>query len=146
VIEGTSFWQMHLVKPEIPESVQVTAVQRSDAAPMRLRAEANERLQGVALDTDDVMAEHAGLVGAKIRVTVQGLPYEIIVKQVVSSEQPFWTETPETLEVYDLWYRSLDSEQLLPLCPAGGPAPSVSLAAIGGAPSGWLSIACAASL
>ena len=160
VIDGVYFWRLHVGGKPNPEGVRITGVKKANGEKMKLEAVAAEgdRLRGMSLGSPVLVTEHAGLIGTRIAISLDGKPYEILINAVAPDER-FWAVAgATTIESYELLYSPLSAdERPRPLCSEDDDQPARLRAlvftgdlynprtkeiTVGAETNGWLNIAC----
>lgn len=142
-----------------PKAARITSVQDRRGASMKLRLVDGDRLLGVDPAGGGVIAEHGGLIGARIGVSVDGVSHELVIRGAAPSER-FRLGAQLPIEAYEFASRPLDGGPEAPLCSAGVGDPiavpaivfggdlydlATGAITVGPATNGWLNVACAGS-
>lgn len=172
VIDGIYFERLHRLGTfPNAEGVQILGVKSPGGVPMQLElvnkvgqhAEDGDRLRGLDLAGQAVIAEHNQLEGTQIKVSVKGAQYMIFIRKVHWTDGvPFWVGDKRLIETYEFRYSLIAGDGTthadLPLC-SGADKGLISAIVFGGdlydpvtmnittgPPTyGWLNIACAES-
>jgi hypothetical protein len=164
VMNGVFFWRVYFGdQPDAagPEDVRVTGVHRN-GVPMKLRVADGDYLVGVDPVMPWVVLAHGTtLPGTRIKVSLKGEPYEILVSGAAPTEK-FWVGAKLPIWRYELRYRALSGgdTHYFPLCSEadGDPdmiqalvfegddyTPDTKQITVGPQTAGWMNIACADS-
>lgn len=169
VVGGVYFWQLHIGSlPGLAneKGVRITGITNAGGNPLQFRLADGDRLLGVDPVTGAVLAEGTTLLGTRIALDVNGVPYELRIDWAAPSES-FWVGAPLPIWQYSFRYRPLPSEQnpgrterWRPLCSEGDGDPTLVHAmvfggdrydpetkqiTVGPETRGWMNIACAES-
>lgn len=169
VVGGVYFWQLHIGSlPGVANEggVRITSITNANGMALRFRLADGDRLLGVDPMTGAVISQGTTLLGTRIALDVNGMPYELLIDAAAPSES-FWVGDPLPIWLYSFRYRPLPSEQdpdrpvrWRALCSEGDGDPTLVHAmvfggdrydpvtkkiTVGPETRGWMNIACAKS-
>jgi hypothetical protein len=119
VVGGVYFWSLHLGGATNQEGVRITSVHKNGVS-MKLQLVDGDRLRGVHPVTGALIVEDTSLPGTRIKLSVNSMPYEIVIEAAAPSTS-FWVMAPLPIWEYRFKYRPLfgDDQRLRPLCSRG---------------------------